>query len=311
MKGVSVGIFHDDEALLNLLGKKGTTSDMLFSNRKEGDVFYTFIEPREGKISAKCQIIQSVDIPILRIEEINPEVGETILMLDAAGKTHGILCVPDFLEDDIKKLAKDTVVSSYIVCEKEFGKIMDAINSFEIKRNPEEKTVVEVDHFFNVKGVGTVILGFVKSGTVRKHDKLRKLPEGKEVIVRSIQMHDKDFDEAEDGCRIGLALKGVEAEDFSRGTLLCKEGTLRVCERFEIAFRKNKFYQEDISEGMNFHASSGMRFFPVKVESVNGEKLVLKSDRKIPAKPGMKIMLINLNAAKLHLAGSGTISRLG
>ncbi|NOX71337.1 MAG: hypothetical protein GXO64_01410 [Candidatus Micrarchaeota archaeon] len=307
MKSVSVGIFHDDGKLLGMLGKKGTASDILFSNRKEGDSFYTFMEPKEGKISAKCEIMQSVDIVIVCIENITADIGETVLMLDALGKECGILLFPDFLENEIKKITKDTVVSSYVVADESFNSLMDAINSFDIKRDANAKTIVEVDHFFNVKGVGTVVLGFVKSGTVKKHDKLRKLPEGKDVLVRSIQMHDKDFDEAQEGCRVGLALRGIDADEFSRGSILCEEGAMAVSEQFEIIFKGNKFYQGELAQGKVMHASSGMRFFPVTIDSVSDEKMTMTTDRKIPIRKGMRIMLIDLNAEKLHLAGSGVV----
>ena len=75
-----------------------------------------------------------------------------------------------------------------------------------------------VDHSFSVKGVGEVILGFVKKGVVRKYDKLTLLPANKEVIVRSIQMQDEDYDEAEAGSRVGLAIKGVTVEEIKRGS---------------------------------------------------------------------------------------------
>lgn len=66
---------------------------------------------------------------------------------------------------------------------------------------------VPVDHAFSVKGVGTVVLGLVTKGTVKKHDALKVLPGTKTVQVRSIQKHDDDFDLASEGDRVGSGLK--------------------------------------------------------------------------------------------------------
>ena len=82
------------------------------------------------------------------------------------------------------------------------------------KQKPAEAPVgaqsigmVPVDHAFNVKGVGVVILGVVTSGFVQKHATLNVLPAGKTAQVRSIQKHDDEFDVAGEGDRVGLSIK--------------------------------------------------------------------------------------------------------
>ncbi len=66
----------------------------------------------------------------------------------------------------------------------------------------EGQVEVPIDNHFNVKGVGTVILGFVTSGKVRLHDDLVVEPLGKKVNIKGIQTHDKDIQEAETGTRV-------------------------------------------------------------------------------------------------------------
>ena len=77
-----------------------------------------------------------------------------------------------------------------------------------------------IDHFFKVKSVGTVALGFVLSGTLKKHQTLYLNPTGLQAQVRSIQMNDVDYDQAPAGSRVGLALKNVDVDDMERGYLL-------------------------------------------------------------------------------------------
>ena len=304
MKSINAGIFGDDSSLLSLLGKKGTDSDIMFSNRKDGNVLYTFMESK-NKLSAKAQIMQVADIAIIKAKELSAEFGETILMLDAIGKKNGII-IPEFVDENVlSKAIKGTVAESYKMTGKDFAGIMDAINSFEIVRKDSGLAAVEVDHFFNVKGVGTVILGFVKSGTVKRHDKLIMLPQGKKVTVRSIQMHDKDFDEAVEGSRVGLAIKEADAEEFLRGAMLCKEGFAASSAEFEINFFRIPFYKGEITEGKVFHMSIGMQFFPATIKSLERGRMKISAEKKIVITPKVPVLLFDLNARGVHLAAKG------
>ena len=81
--------------------------------------------------------------------------------------------------------------------------------------------MIPVDHAFDVKGVGTVVLGVVKQGTVKVYDQLRIMPAGSDIVVKSIQMHDDPVHESKSPARVGLAVKGMTAEQISRGDILC------------------------------------------------------------------------------------------
>jgi selenocysteine-specific translation elongation factor len=86
---------------------------------------------------------------------------------------------------------------------------------------------VPIDHFFNVKGVGTVILGYVTHGRIEKHDELKVLPTDRKALVRSIQKHDDDYDDAVRGDRVGLALKNVDVEQLDRGYVLTADDRVK------------------------------------------------------------------------------------
>src|SRR5208283_4732505 len=134
--------------------------------------------------------------------------------------------------DQIAAIIKSTALRSFIVQERDPTKILEVLRSFEPERDTSSSTVVVVDHSFSVKGVGEVVLGFVRRGIVRKYDKLTLLPENKEVIVRSIQMQDEDYEEAEAGARVGLALKGATVEEMKRGSILCAPGSAKADRTF-------------------------------------------------------------------------------
>jgi selenocysteine-specific translation elongation factor len=50
--------------------------------------------------------------------------------------------------------------------------------------------MIEIDRTFDLKGLGIVVLGVIKQGTVKVHDQLKIMPIAKDILVKSIQMHD-------------------------------------------------------------------------------------------------------------------------
>jgi selenocysteine-specific translation elongation factor len=305
MKHVTVGIFHD-EALGRELGKKGTESDIVMFNRKTDTCIFTFMHPLGDKISAKTQIISSIDAAILCCTELTPEVGETILMLDAVGISKGIIVVPLYTDTTrLNSMVKGTSLESFVVVERDLPKIVEYLEQVPLQRDSVSPPLVVVDHSFSVKGVGEVILGLVRIGTIRKHDSLVLLPGGKPVMVRSIQMQDSDFDAAEAGSRVGLAVKGVTVDELKRGSVLCFPESAKTGTKFLLSFSKNRFYPE-IKEGV-FHVTVGMQTVPVMVSQVNNGSLTIESEKPIAYIPNDSFLLLDLNAKKLHLMGMGTI----
>ncbi len=74
-----------------------------------------------------------------------------------------------------------------------------------------------IDRAFSIAGSGTVVTGTVFNGTVRVGDKLVLSPAGREVRVRSIQIHGKSSEQARAGERCALNLTGADVESVRRG----------------------------------------------------------------------------------------------
>jgi len=74
-----------------------------------------------------------------------------------------------------------------------------------------------IDRAFSIAGSGTVVTGTVFNGTVRTGDKLVISPAGREVRVRSIQIHGKSAEQARAGERCALNLTGADVESVRRG----------------------------------------------------------------------------------------------
>jgi selenocysteine-specific elongation factor len=69
-----------------------------------------------------------------------------------------------------------------------------------------------LDRVFTIQGTGTVATGTLWSGTLRAGDKARILPEGLEARVRSVQVHDREVEQARAGDRTAVSLSGEGAD---------------------------------------------------------------------------------------------------
>ncbi len=306
MKNLIIGLFHDEE-IGKKLGKTGTESDIIMYNRKTDDCIYTFLHPVGDKITTKAQIMSVIDAAIISFAKMSPEVGETIVMLDSFGISKGVCTVP--LQTDLSQITPyttDTSIESFFVKNEDPHELFSVLEKFDPKRDTESPVVVTIDHAFSVKGVGEIMLGFVKKGTLKKHDKLVLYPTGKEVIVRSIQIQDKDFDSAEAGSRVGLAIKGVTTQEMKRGYCLAAEGTLKTGKKLKLGFAKNKYIQDEIKPGP-YHLSVGMQTIIVNITDVSDGLRAFDSGKEIVYSDSDTFLLLDLNAPKLHVIGKGKI----
>jgi len=305
MKHLTIGIFHDED-LGKELGKKGTESDILMFNRKTDDCIFTFMSPVEDKLTTKTQIISTIDAAIISCNELTPDLGETILILDSVGIKDGIIIIPEYTDTtQIANLIKDTSLKNFTIIDKDIPKIMQALQNINSEKDTSSPAIIIVDHSFSVKGVGEVILGVVKQGVVHKHDKLSLLPANKEIVIRSIQMQDKDFDEASAGSRVGLLIKGAVVEEMQRGSVFTTGADGKTETKFVLKFSKNHFYPE-VKQGI-FHLTIGMQSVPVHILEIKDDEITIETENPICYTKNDNFILIDLNAKKLHHIGNGKI----
>jgi selenocysteine-specific elongation factor len=91
-----------------------------------------------------------------------------------------------------------------------------------------------VDRVFTLRGIGTVATGTLWSGRIAAGDTLQVEPGGREVRVRSVQVHDEDVSVADPGQRVAVSLPGVERRDLARGDALVAAGTYTPTYRIDI-----------------------------------------------------------------------------
>jgi selenocysteine-specific translation elongation factor len=307
MKHVTVGIFHDD-ALGRELGKKDTESDMVMFNRKMDDCVFTFMSPVEDKLSVKSQIGFCIDAAIVGFNGMTRELGETVVLLDSLGVREGVAVTSPFATNDqIAAVTKNTTLESFIVGQREPNKILEVLKSCQPERDMISPAVITVDHSFSVKGVGEVVLGFVRRGIVRKYDKLTLLPANKEVVVRSIQIQDEDYLEAEAGIRVGLAIKGATVEEMRRGAILHASNGFQTATKLKLSLEKSRFYSDNVREGA-FHATVGMQTVPIAITETSENSIVIESEKTMVYTPDDTFLLLDLNAKKMRIMGKARVA---
>ena len=210
------------------LGKKSGETDITFYDLKKGETTITMVEPSRypEKIQSLYYSAAFGDHAVLVAEKLDQYFGESLLMINACGVKEGTIVLRNYItEDQLQIFRHGTVLAGYEVMEDDPMKLRDKLLALAERPRAEQAgpSTLTVDAAFNVRGIGTVALATVKSGTVKKHDELHVLPGDKMAEVRSIQKHDEDFDTAGVGDHVGLALKGVEATDLDRGTVLTGE----------------------------------------------------------------------------------------
>jgi selenocysteine-specific translation elongation factor len=199
-------------------------------------------------------------------------------------------------------MIKGTVVEKYVKVEQDSIKEqMDKIKPISV----EGKSQVVIDHCFDVKGVGTVILGKVMSGKIKQYDNLKLYPAGLDVLIKSIQMHDDPVDEAVCPARVGLAVKGAKPDDVGRGDMIGDEGAVQVATEIELDFVKNQFYKGDISENQGCLVSIGLQIRAAKFTSVSPLKLTF--EKPILYNPGNIAVILKPESDTIRILGSGTI----
>jgi selenocysteine-specific elongation factor len=95
-------------------------------------------------------------------------------------------------------------------------------------------TRLYVDRAFTLHGIGTIATGTLWSGRIAAGDILQREPGGREVRVRSVQVHDETVDVAEAGQRVAVALPGVERRELARGNVLVEPGAYSPSYRLDI-----------------------------------------------------------------------------
>ena len=279
------------------LGKRGTESDItLFNSVTEGHAT-TLVEPSQfpEKFPPLLTALGMADQCLLVVPELNRTVAETIATVELTETPTTVVLGPGVGEAELARALKGGRLEAAPRVPLDLPHLRELIDGWKAPR-VEGPVMIPIDHSFPVKGVGTVILGVVRRGTLHSHDRLRLWPTPKVLEIRSIQVHDIDRKEADCGERVGIALKGVDVDEISRGQVLAPEGSL--AEGSELAgspFEKCRYYRGDAGSGAAVHVAHGLQVVPAEIGGIGPGSVRVTTDRPIVRVAGAPAYLIDLS----------------
>ncbi len=301
----------------NNFGKKGTTTDITLYNLKKGENTVTLIEPvrypdRLAPLFYACSLAKTA---IVVVEELNATLGEQLVMLQCCGVNSGYFVLKNYITPEkIQPLVKDTILENYKFVDDEPNLLREELIAqiTQIPTSEKQQTfgTVPVDHAFNVKGIGAVILGVVAKGAIKVHDTLKVFPGTQSTQVRSIQKHDDNFDSANETDRVGLALKNIKIVEIDRGTVLTNDPEIKTTKTLNAQASLVKYWQIPIKTGMVLHIGHWMQVLNCTVEAVSEETdkinptLTLSLDKEIVYCPNDTAVLMYLEGGKLRVMGT-------
>ena len=293
------------QSLASEFGKKGTETDLTLFDRKESDIIKTWIIPNgfPEKIQPLFQAIKLAEYVIFHVDKLDKFTGEQIIALDSLKKEKGILSHTfDVDEAKLDMMIKGTVVEKYLKVDQD--KIKEEMDKLE-PISTDGPSEMLIDHCFDVKGVGTVILGKVTNGTIKQYDNLKLYPAGIDVLIKSIQMHDDPVTESICPARVGLAVKGAKPDEVGRGDVIAAEGVVDIKTELELDFTKSPFYKSEIAENQGCLVNIGLQIKAAKFTSIS--PLKLSFEKPVICKKGDIVVILKPESTTIRILGSGSI----
>ena len=304
---MNIAVLGSNE-FLNDFGKRGTLSDIVLYDRKLKDRIFTFIAPISfpDKIQTLPQVLNMTEFVVLNITQLDKYLAEQIIAINSLGIRNGFLLHSyDIDEQRFNQMIKGTALENFKKIES-LEILKNEINNLH-SNSKEGDLLMPIDHSFDVKGVGTVLLGGIKQGRIKVYDKLRILPSNKEALIKSIQMHDDPVDESSSPSRVGLAIKGVSPREIERGDIICSGDTLKtaVTEVLVKDFSKNKYYTGEITDTQTYLLSVGLQIKPIKI-FIKNSKILLSLEKPIAYYEKQKFLILKPDSKTTRIIAEGS-----
>jgi selenocysteine-specific elongation factor len=148
-------------------------------------------------------------------------------------------------------------------------------------------TRLYIDRSFTVPGFGTVVTGTLWAGSIGTGDGLRLEPAGRDVRVRSVQVHDAAVERTEAGQRVAVSLPGIERDEVARGVALVAPGAYAVSYRLDVALEELVPIEADA----RVHAHAGTAHVLARVVRLGDRHAQLRLAAPVVAARGDRVIL--------------------
>ena len=325
MSVLNVALIGSDK-LARKLGKKGDSRDIdsyVHKETRDDEIrVISMLRPLKfpDSIRPLLSVLDVARAGLLEISELGASTGEAMVALGCAGISRGKAIISpkegSWIDpDQVRVMLDQAGLSEWGIVDGEVdehalrGYLFQVQDEMESTGDPSSSPLIlPVDQHFNVKGVGLVAIGYVQSGSIRKHDDVVILPADDIGVVRSLQVMDDDVDKAIEGDRVGVALRNLREQSLHRGCMICipDQGGLisQGVSNFEMT--PAPFQKKTLAVGEVVHASSDLQFCVGRVSSVEGNSVTIdwESPLWVRTDGGSKILIVQLDATPMMIIGS-------
>jgi selenocysteine-specific elongation factor len=165
----------------------------------------------------------------------------------------------------------------------ELGRLADVV----VHARADAPTRLFVDRSISISGFGTVVTGTLWSGSLSAGDRLRLEPPGRDVRVRSVQVHDRDVENADAGQRVAVSLPGVERDEVARGDVLVARDAYPTSYRLDIVVDE----LVPIGDNERVQVHLGTTHVSARVARIGDRFAQLRLNREVVATGGDRVIL--------------------
>jgi selenocysteine-specific elongation factor len=228
---------------------------------------------------------------------VMPQTREHAAVLRALGVATGVVAVTksDLADPDAALLEASELVpeAELVAVSATTGDGLDrllaaldrASASAPSRAERDDASRLHVDRVFTIRGAGTVVTGTLWSGRIARGEDLVLLPEGREVRVRGVQVHDEPVEAAAAGQRVALNLTGVAVADVSRGEVLASTDS-SIGPTYVVDTRLEFAGAEEPEHGDRVQVHHGTRETPARLAWLGGPYWQLRLERPLIAARG-------------------------
>ncbi|HSB46678.1 MAG TPA: hypothetical protein VLD37_01590 [Candidatus Bilamarchaeum sp.] len=273
------------EKFCSMVGKESSKGELSFYSAEAG---LTLMDPSAypEKIQPLLHSLSMADYFVLIVDGLSPKVGELIVALNSLKADKGLIVSAAPLPLAGTSLEKFEKAADMEAAKAKVLSLKDEA--------PGENLFCLIDRTENVKSLGNVAHGVVKSGKLKKSDKLFLLPEKKDLEVRHILLGGSEVEEASAGAHFSMAYKG---EAFERGLVVPLRHDHESGNVINGRFIRSPFFKDDLKG--KIHAYSNLQY----VEGHLNESDINLS-QPLAYEKGELILIVDASNQKLRIAGA-------
>ena len=146
-----------------------------------------------------------------RFNEVKEQLSQLLKMVGYKPDAISFIPMSAFVGDNIAKPSANTPWYKGPA-------VLDALNAL---TEPEKPTTLPmrlpIQDVYSISGIGTVPVGRVETGIMKKGMKVSFMPANKEGEIKSIEMHHEEIPQALPGDNVGFNVRGIGKGDIRRG----------------------------------------------------------------------------------------------